>query len=390
MRYDRSGVEALTVDLSTGVASGIWNGLVFTDSLTDIEGVRGTRDEGDVLIGAAADETFWGEGGNDSIAGGQGNDTLRGEAGDDLLEGGRGHDIIDGGDGTDTASYENATSGVTARLAKGEAFGGDNFDLLTNIENLIGSDFDDKLVSDLGDNVIDAGDGNDLVRNLGGQDTINSGFGDDEVFGSGDAETIDLGVGNDVARTRGGNDFVVLGDGDDRALTGGGDDIADGQAGDDLFFLGTGNDTAFGGFGSDTLNGGSNADVLDGGPGDDRVRGEAGVDHLNGNSGNDLLNGGASADTFWFFDIQSMGQDRITDFEDGLDQINLSDWGFGSAAEVIALASRAGGFDQHTRITFTDGVNNQKRDIVIENLDLADFDASDIQLTGDNPFDIII
>ncbi|MEP6068154.1 MAG: calcium-binding protein [Paracoccaceae bacterium] len=389
--YSSSGIgSGLTVDLSTGVASGTWNGSAFTDSLTNIEGVRGSRDEADLLIGAAADESFWGRGGNDSIAGGLGNDTLNGEADDDLLEGGRGNDIIDGGDGIDTATYENASAGVTVKLAKGEAFGGDNFDLLTDIENLIGSDHDDKLVSDLGANVIDSGDGDDIVRSLGGNDTINSGFGDDEVFGVGDAETIDLGDGNDVARTKGGNDFVDTGDGDDRALTGGGDDIAIGREGQDEFFMGSGNDTAFGGFGEDTLNGGSNADVLDGGPGDDRVRGDDGVDHLNGNSGNDLLNGGANADTFWFFDIHSMGRDRITDFEDGLDVINLSDWGFASAADVLALASSAGGFDQHTRITFTDGVNDQKRDIVIENLDLADFDASDITLTGVNPFDIVI
>ncbi|MEO9517705.1 MAG: hypothetical protein ABJG55_18520, partial [Paracoccaceae bacterium] len=97
-------------------------------------------------------------------------------------------------------------------------------------------------------------------------------------------------------------------------------------------------------------------------------------------------NGGASADTFWFFDIQSMGQDRITDFEDGLDKINLSDWGFETAADVLALASSAGGFDQHTRITFADDLNNQKRDVVIENLDLSDFDATDFLLTGIDPF----
>ena len=406
VRYDWPQAQSVHVNLSLeGVNATVdWEGDIFNHTISEVEEIRGTRLGDDTIIGASADEVLLGRGGNDdldgaagndfvngedgndSIAGGQGDDTLRGEADDDLLEGGLGRDELDGGDGIDTASYENATSGVTVRLAKGEAFGGDNFDLLTNIENLIGSGFEDRLVSDLGDNVIDAGDGNDLVRNFGGQDTINSGFGDDEVFGSGDAETIDLGDGNDVARTRGGNDFVFMGDGDDRALTGGGDDTAIGREGDDLFFMGSGNDTAFGGFGNDTLNGGSNADVLDGGPGDDRVRGDAGVDHLNGNSGNDFLNGGASADTFWFFDIQSMGQDRITDFEDGLDRINLSDWGFGSAADVIALASSSGGFDQHTRITFTDGVNNQKRDIVIENLALADFDASDIQLTGENPF----
>ncbi|MEP6019199.1 MAG: hypothetical protein ABJ251_12065, partial [Paracoccaceae bacterium] len=128
VRYDIFGADVVTVDLSTGVASGIWNGSAFTDNLTNIEGVRGSRDEGDVLIGAAADEMFWGEGGNDSIAGGQGDDTLFGEADDDILEGGLGNDTIDGGDGIDTATYENATSGVTVKLAKNQAFGGDNVD----------------------------------------------------------------------------------------------------------------------------------------------------------------------------------------------------------------------------------------------------------------------
>ena len=410
VRYDWPQAQSVHVDLSLEGANATvdWEGDIFNHTISEVEEIRGTRLGDDTIIGASADEVLLGRGGNDdldgaagndfvngedgedTIAGGRGDDTLHGEADDDLLEGGRGNDTLDGGDGIDTASYENASSGVTVKLANGRVFGGDNADLLIDIENLIGSDHDDKLVGDTGANLIEGGDGNDVVRNLGGNDTVNSGFGDDNVFGNVGDETIDLGDGNDSARTRGGNDFILLGDGDDTVTAGGGDDIADGSAGDDRFFMGSGNDSAFGGFGIDTLNGGFGADVLDGGPGDDLVRGDAGVDHLNGNSGNDLLNGGANADTFWFFDIQSMGQDRIKDFEDGLDKINLSDWGFGSAADVLVLASSAGGFNQHTRITFTDGVNNQKRDIVIENLDLADFDATDILLTGDNPFDIII
>ncbi|MEP5001161.1 MAG: calcium-binding protein, partial [Paracoccaceae bacterium] len=340
----------------------------------------------ETVLGTSGANLILGNSGNDSLEGLDGADQLYGGVDDDTLEGGRGSDIIDGGGGIDTATYENATAGVTVKLAKGEAFGGDNFDLLTDIENLIGSDHDDKLVSDIRDNVITSGDGDDLVRNLGGQDTINSGLGDDEVFGIGDAEFIDLGDGNDVARTKGGGDIVIMGDGNDRALTGGGADFATGDAGNDLFFMGSGNDTAIGGTGDDTLNGGSNADILDGGDGDDRVRGDNGMDQLNGGGGNDLLNGGANADLFWFFDISNMGQDRITDFQDGLDTINLSDFGFGSAADVLALASSAGGFDQHTRITFIDGAGGQQRDIVIENLDLADFDATDIALTGFDPF----
>ncbi|MEO9515963.1 MAG: hypothetical protein ABJH45_17690 [Paracoccaceae bacterium] len=53
---------------------------------------------------------------------------------------------------------------------------------------------------------------------------------------------------------------------------------------------------------------------------------------------------------------------------------------------MIALASSAGGSNQHTRIDFTDGSGGQTRALVINNLDILDFDASDITLTGNDPF----
>ncbi|MEP3635967.1 MAG: calcium-binding protein [Paracoccaceae bacterium] len=212
------------------------------------------------------------------------------------------------------------------------------------------------------------------------------GTGEDFVLGSSDGEQVDLGDGDDVARTRGGNDLIEGGLGDDTIAGNGGADTAFGDNGDDTFFMGSQNDTVFGGAGEDVINGGFSADVLDGGADDDRVRGDASVDQINGGDGDDLLVGGTNADTFWFFDTDATGVDRIKDFEDGLDRVNLSDWGFASDADVFAIASAAGGADQHTRLDFTDGSGGETRALVIENLDISDFDASDFLLTGSDPF----
>lgn len=63
-----------------------------------------------------------------------------------------------------------------------------------------------------------------------------------------------------------------------------------------------------------TLVGGAGNDVLLGGAGDDR---------LAGRGGDDRLEGGAGADVF-VFDIPAGGDDRIVDFQDGLDQIEIA------------------------------------------------------------------
>ena len=81
-------------------------------------------------------------------------------------------------------------------------------------------------------------------------------------------------------------------------------------------------------------------DVLNGGAGDDGVRGGKGNDVLNGGSGDDDLWGGSGADSFVFADG---GQDKIHDFEPGIDQIDVSAYGFADAAAVLASATEEGG-----------------------------------------------
>lgn len=78
-----------------------------------------------------------------------------------------------------------------------------------------------------------------------------------------------------------------------------------------------------GGDGRDVLKGFTKGDVLVGGGGDDRLKGKAGKDVLIDGAGKDLLFGGSGRDIFEF--VEDGQQDRLRDFQDGLDLIDLSD-----------------------------------------------------------------
>jgi len=82
-----------------------------------------------------------------------------------------------------------------------------------------------------------------------------------------------------------------------------------------------GNDRLFGKSGNDKLYGGTGHDGLVGDSGNDRLYGESGKDRLNGSSGNDILSGGSDADVFRF--AGKWGADKITDFRNGTDRIDL-------------------------------------------------------------------
>jgi uncharacterized repeat protein (TIGR01451 family) len=77
----------------------------------------------------------------------------------------------------------------------------------------------------------------------------------------------------------------------------GGNDKLDGREGNDLLDGGVGKDSLIGGLGDDSLDGGSEDDKLDGGLGNDILRGGTGKDKLQGGDGNDALLGGEGDDT---------------------------------------------------------------------------------------------
>ncbi len=151
-------------------------------------------DNDDVLLAGSGDDTLYGGNGHDVLVGGEGNDKLYGGAGDDLLIGGPGNDLLDGGAGNDTASYASATSGVTVNLGVGTQQNtiGAGLDMLSSIENLIGSDYNDTLIGNGVDNQLTGGLGNDMLTGGGGSDTF--------IWNKGDTghDTItDFSLGND-------------------------------------------------------------------------------------------------------------------------------------------------------------------------------------------------
>jgi len=140
-----------------------------------------------------------------------------------------------------------------------------------------------------------------------------------------------------------GNDFIFGniadnglwgGDGKDVIKGEGGEDIIRGDKGDDVLNGNHNADVIIGGLGNDILRGGGGRDILNGGDGDDTLR---------GGIGRDKLTGGAGADTFVFKDGWSV--DKINDFEDNVDTIELDSalWG-GGAMTVADLLNPANGY----------------------------------------------
>ena len=286
---------AVTIKLRDATASG---GHAEGDTLTSIEH----------LIGSDHADTLTGDAGANRLDGGSGNDRLTGGAGADTL---------DGGAGIDTVSYSGSNAGVTVRLLTGAGERGHaEGDVLTNIENLIGSPYNDAFGGDTSNNVLRGGAGNDGLWGSGGDDTLIGGPGADRFYGgpgqdtasyydSPEGVTVRLhslaAAGGDAT----GDTFESLldvaytdADGNEQTdslpdvehLTGSThNDILAGDRRDNVLDGGFGNDTLYGGpgGGDDEMTGGSGDDALYGGQGDDTLIGGPGADRFYGGPGQD-------------------------------------------------------------------------------------------------------
>jgi Ca2+-binding RTX toxin-like protein len=165
---------------------------------------------------------------------------ITGNSGNNVLEGLAGSDTLNGGLGLDTASYITSTAAVTVNLLTGSGSGSDaEADLLISIENLTGSNFNDTLIGNNVNNVLNGGLGTDTVSyaaaaagvrvNLAlktAQNTVGDGVDtliavenligsayDDVLTGSFAANAISGGGGNDSIQGAGGNDTMTGGEG---------------------------------------------------------------------------------------------------------------------------------------------------------------------------------
>lgn len=312
LRYDRRDVDAVDVNLATGTATGTWAGKNFTHTISGIEHVRGSRDDGDTITGNASANLFEGRGGNDTLRGNGGDDTLYGEDGNDQAWGGAGADSLRGGDGDDTLG------------------GGAGQDAVW------GEDGNDVLYAGTDGDTLGGGNGDDKAYGGSARDVIFAGTGNDQAFGNGGNDTVYAAGGNDTIGGGGGADRLWGGAGVDQMFGGDGNDSLGGGAENDSLFAGNGADLVYGGFGNDTLSGQNGNDTLYGGDGVDRVIGGA---------GNDFLSGGAGADTIVFAD--GYGADQVGGFVKGTDTLQLNDdlWaGTLTAWQVVnTYASVSGG-----------------------------------------------
>ena len=177
------------VELNLGAGSGTV-GDAAGDTYVSIENIRGSNFD-DVIIGSAGRNQILAQDGDDEVHTVGGNDVVWGEGGDDLLigsadgetfYGGAGADDIRGGGGNDWSRYNDAPTGVSVSLLNGTGTAGEAAgDVLTDIEFLWGSEFDDVLEGDHGVNQIRGGAGDDTITGHGANDIL-EGFGGVDTF----------------------------------------------------------------------------------------------------------------------------------------------------------------------------------------------------------------
>lgn len=245
----------------------------------------------DTLIGGSRNDVLDGGNQNDYINGGSGSDTLSGGNGNDILQGNYGQDRIDGGFGIDLLQEAGDSNFVLSNTRLASKFGRDT---LVGIEraSLRGGAGDNSLAAadfslgkvflygERGDDSIQGGRYGDLLNGGDGEDVIWGGPGHDDIRGNDHGDLLLGQLGRDTLRGDLGNDDLYGGPQTDRLYGGYGNDSLNGQEG---------NDTLWGGSGRDTLMGGTGHDRLYGGEGADKFFWEGGNDFLDGGTGFDAL-----------------------------------------------------------------------------------------------------
>jgi Ca2+-binding RTX toxin-like protein len=272
-------------------------------------------------------------------------------------------------------SYEDNEGAVFVNLTLRRGYGNSaQGDIYTDVENALGSIYNDTMIGDGGNNRLDGSDGNDVLRGAIGQDALVGGNGIDSASYEDNQGSVfvDLlrGVGyNNAAQ---GDSFSSIEDltgsifadyfiGTDgvNTLTGGdGDDILLGALGADTLIGGNGNDTASfednqgavfvnltlsQGFGNaaqgDTY---SSIENLVGTVFYDTFIGDDNANRLDAARGYDTLTGAGGADTFVMSTALDgvINVDTIVDMTHGTDKIELSHAIFGAVA-VGTLADTA-------------------------------------------------
>ncbi|WP_271146814.1 calcium-binding protein [Brevundimonas sp. NIBR10] len=253
--------------------------------------IRGTS-RGDRLIGTANREFLYGQSGDDILSGRAGHDFINGGAGDDLVSGDDGNDLLVGWEGNDL---------IEGGAGSDQLAGGLGLDTLTGGEGVDSFQFaaGDSTESAI-DSIVDFQTGVDRLLAVG------------VVNGSVSLVRVSSTSTLVFARHATGPQTVI---GVNGLIQAG--DVSDPTSQAPRFNM-------IGFDGADLLIGSDWSDTLNGGAGDDVLNGGAGDDVLTGGDGVDLMTGGAGADQFIYGAFSTAGADTITDFQTGIDAINLT------------------------------------------------------------------
>ena len=363
---------AVRVNLSNGTNTG---GHAAGDTITNIENVSGSR-YNDTLTGDTLDSI-------ENLSGSAFEDTLTGNARNNVLSGRAGADLLDGGAGTDTVSYSGSRAGVTVNLLTGAGERGDaQGDRLSNIENLIGSRYNDDLTGDTGNNLLRGGAGDDILIGGAGADRLQGGTGQDTVSYTGSTEGVTVRL-HSLAATGGdatGDTFpglvdVAYTDLDGVEQTGSlpdvehligsnHNDILAGDRRDNVIDGGAGNDTLYGGpgGGDDEMSGGPGNDRIFGGQGDDTLVGGPGADRLVGGHGQDLVSytGSPEGVTVRLHSLAAKGGDARGDTFESLVDVAYTD------ANGVAQTDSLPDVERLTGSAHNDILAGDRRDNVID------------------------
>lgn len=198
--------------------------------------------------------------------------------------------------------------------------------VLTQAQDIIGTNRADTLIGDGRANRIFGLNGNDFLQGLAGNDLLDGGAGNDmleggtgndTLLGGAGNDTLDGGAGNDTMTGGAGNDTYVvdsMGDAVIEEVNGGTDTVRTALAAyvlganvEHLTFTGTGGFSGVGNSLGNTILGGTGNDMLDGGAGIDRLVGGQGNDTYVADSAGDVIveSAGAGVDTVLYSGVSA-------------------------------------------------------------------------------------
>jgi Ca2+-binding RTX toxin-like protein len=203
------GVIALSESNSSIINSGSITGAIqFGNGNSTYNGTGGTE-LGGIFLGHGDNIVTLGNDG-EAVVGGGGVDKITGGTGNDFVEIALGHNVINGGTGFNTLSFADAPLAITVNLATGAAVAGGT-DRVSNIQEVIGSNYGSTLIAGSSAVTFIAGAGQDTLTGGAGNDTLIAGAGGDTMTGGGGNNSLIYSAGDQQLMV---TDFGANGDQD--------------------------------------------------------------------------------------------------------------------------------------------------------------------------------